>query len=181
MATNRRQLSVPVSDLDHWQGALDAPVLLLEYGDYGCPRCGQIYPVLQALQHQVRQPFCFAFRHFPLVAIRPMAQYAAEIAEAAHAQGCFWQMHDYLFQHQRSLGNGQLLAFAAELGLEVDGLEREVAEHLYVDRIQGDIESGICSGVNGTPTFFINNIRYDGECSVSGLMAAIEAVQSHHQ
>jgi protein-disulfide isomerase len=139
-----------------------------------------MYPALQALQCQVKQPFCFAFRHFPLLVLRPLAGYAAELAEAAAAQGYFWQMHAYLFQHQRSLGNGELLAFAAALGLELDRFEREVAERRYADRIQADLQSGISSGVNGTPTFFINGIRYNGECSVSGLMAAIE-MQSHWQ
>jgi protein-disulfide isomerase len=169
-----------VSDRDHRQGALDAPVLLLEYGDYGCLRCGQMYLVLQALQREVKQPFCFVFRHFPLLVLRPLAGYAAELAEAAAAQGYFWPMHDYLFQHQQSLGNGQLLAFALALGLEVDRFEREVAEHRYADHIQTDLQSGISSGVNVKPTFFISGIRYNDECSVRDLMAAIE-VQSHCQ
>lgn len=175
------QLSVSVSDRDRRQGELDAPVVLLEYADYACRRCGQIYPILQEIQHQVRQPFCFAFRHFPLTAIHPMAEYAAEIAEAAHVQGCFWQMHDYLFRHQQSLGNGRLLQFAAEIGLDVDRFEREVAEHLYINRVLEDIQSGISSGVNGTPTFFINGVRHDGAGDLEMLLAAINSVNTSQQ
>lgn len=171
------QLSVPVGDRDHIQGLADAPITLLGYGDYACPRCGQMYLVTQAIQKQVGEPLRFVFRHFPLTAIHPLAQYAAEMAEAAHTQGCFWQIHDYLLRHQHLGGNGLLLRFVAELGLDVDQFEREVAEHIYAARVQADLESGIASGVNGTPTFFINGMRYNGSLTFEALLAAIETVQ----
>ncbi len=105
-----------------------------------------------------------------------MAQHAAETAEAAAAQGYFWEVHDYLFEQQHYRGNGKLLRFAASLGLDVDRFEREVAEHLYVPKIQADRESGIASGVNGIPTFFINRDRYNGSLTNEALLAAIEQV-----
>lgn len=171
------QLTVPVSNCDHIQGLPNAPITLVDYGDYACPRCGQMYFVTQNLRNQLGSSLRFVFRHFPLRAIHPLAQHAAEIAEAAGAQGRFWQMHDYLFRHQRSQGNGKLLRFAAELGMEVDRFEREVAEHIYAAKIQADLESGIASGVNGTPTFFINTKRYNGSLTFEALLAAIEPVE----
>lgn len=168
------QLSVPVGDRDHTRGSPNAPITLLDYGDYACPRCGQVYLVLQEIQKQVGDSLRFVSRHFPLTAIRPLALYAAELAEAAHTQGCFWQMHDYLLRHQQLWGSSELLRFVAELGLDVDRFEREVAEHVYAARVQADLESGVASGVNGTPTFFINGIRYDGRLTFEALLAAIE-------
>lgn len=106
-----------------------------------------------------------------------MAQYAAETAEAAAAQGCFWEVHNYLLEQQHCLSNGKFLRFIASLGLDVDRFEREVAEHLYAPKIQADRESGIASGVNGIPTFFINRNRYNGSLTNEALLAAIEQVE----
>ena len=117
---------------------------------------------------------CFVFRHFPLTQIHPHAEHAAEAAEAAGAQGKFWQMHDTLFEHQHALDDAHLVRYAAELKLDVDRFERELAEHVYANRVREDFLSGVRSGVNGTPTFFINGLRYDGSYDLEMLLAAIE-------
>jgi protein-disulfide isomerase len=119
----------------------------------------------------------FVFRYFPLNSIHPHAQQAAETAEAAGAQGRFWEMHDYLFEHPLSLSNGFVLQYATNLGLDVDRFEREIAEHIYAERVRSDLRSGIESGVNGTPTFFINGIRHDGDWNLERLQAAIIAAR----
>ncbi|WP_199337065.1 DsbA family protein [Oscillatoria sp. FACHB-1407] len=170
------QLVVPVSECDHILGSRSATVTLLEYGNYESPRCKEVHHTIKTIQKRDDRSFCFVFRHFPLTAIHPMAQHAAETAEAAAAQGYFWEVHDYLFEQQHYRGNGKLLRFAASLGLDVDRFEREVAEHLYVPKIQADRESGIASGVNGIPTFFINRDRYNGSLTNEALLAAIEQV-----
>ncbi|WP_199337113.1 DsbA family protein [Oscillatoria sp. FACHB-1407] len=167
------QLVVPVSEWDHILGSRSATVTLLEYGNYESPRCKEVHHTIKTIQKRDDRPFSFVFRHFPLTAIHPMAQHAAETAEAAAAQGYFWEVHDYLFEQQHYRGNGKLLRFAASLGLDVDRFEREVAEHLYAERVKADIQSGIASGVNGIPTLFINSIRHDGLWDLESLQTAI--------
>lgn len=176
-----RQLNVPVSERDRIRGPTDAPVTLVEYGDYQCLRCRQAHGIIKELQRQQCSRLCFVFRYFPLTVIHSYAQYAAEVAEAAAAQGRFWEMHDYLFEQQLALGNCNILQYAANLGLDLDRFEREIAEHVYGDRIQQDLSSGISSGVNGTPTFFINGIRYDGGWSLNALLGAIEKACSQRR
>lgn len=173
------QLTEPISKRDHVQGREDALVTLLEYGDYECSNCGQTYPVIKEIQKCLGDQLRFVFRHFPLTAIRFYAQQAAETTEAASTQGRFWEMHNYLFKHKPSLvlSNGSVLQYAAYLGLDVDRFEREIAEHVYADRVRSDIKSGINSGVNGTPTFFINGFRYDVDWNMKSLLAAIVAVR----
>lgn len=170
------QLVVPVNECDHILGSPNAAVTLLEYGNYESLRCKEVHHAIKTIQKRDNRSFCFVFRHFPLTAIHPMAQHAAETAEAAAAQGYFWEVHNYLFEQQHYLGNGKLLRFITSLGLDIDRLEREVAEHLYAPRIQADRESGIASGVNGIPTFFINHNRYNGSLTDEALLAAIEQV-----
>jgi protein-disulfide isomerase len=167
-------LKPEVSDDDHRAGSEDAPVTLVEYGDYECPYCGQAYPIVQKVQMALGQRLRFVFRNFPLAEIHPHAARAAETAEAAAAQGRFWEMHDSLFEHQRALGDSHLLQYAKDLGLDVERVARELKAGTYTDRVRSDFTSGVRSGVNGTPTFFVNGQRFDGRWDFEGLMAAIE-------
>jgi len=149
-------------------------VTLVQYGNYANARCCYAHRIVAAIRQQIGQHVCFVFRHFPLDTIYPFAQYTAEMAEAAGAQGRFWEIHTFLFERQPTLDNGQLLQYAASLGLNVDRLEREVAEHVYLQRIHADLASGLQSGVNGTPTFFINNERYNGAWHMEPLLLALQ-------
>lgn len=167
------QLTVPVRDCDHIQGKKNAAVTLLKYGDYECLHCKHLHRMIKAIQQERQSSLCFIFRHFPLKTIHPMAQLTAETAEAAAAQGYFWEIHDYLFEQQHHLGNGHLLRYIKWLGLDADRFEREIAEHLYAKRVSLDLQSGLVSGVNGTPTLFINSVRYDGLWNLESLQAAL--------
>jgi len=164
----------PVGKRDHIQGPSSALVTMVEYGDYQCPFCGDVYPIIQKLQHQFGDQLRFVFRNFPLARIHAYAQRAAEAAEAADGQGKFWEMHDYLFEHQDALDAENLVRAAVALGLDKVKFNREVAERVYADRVQQDIQSGIDSGVGGTPTMFINGVRNDDEDDFETLKAKID-------
>jgi protein-disulfide isomerase len=169
------RLSVPVSSRDHAQGAANAAVTLVEYGDFECPHCGRAHPIVKELQRRLGKDLRIVFRHFPLKEIHPHAEHAAEVAEAAAAQGKFWEMHDRIFEHQRDLRDVHLLEFAAELGLDVGRAKRELEGDTHAPRVREDFLSGVRSGVNGTPTFFINGIRHDASWDVETLEAALRA------
>lgn len=172
------RLSQPVTEQDHSQGRTDAPVTLLEYGDYQCPSCGQAYLVVKALQQKMGERLRIVFRNFPLTTIHNHAEHAAEAAEAAGALGQFWPMHDTLYEHQRALADGDLLDYAAQLGLDADAFQQAMTEHTYAERVRKDFLGGVRSGVNGTPTFFINGERYDGPFDRASLSAALEQAAS---
>jgi protein-disulfide isomerase len=170
------RLTLPIGARDHAEGPADASIVLVEYGDYQCPYCGAAYPIVKKVQKRMGRRLRFVFRNFPLTNLHPYAQRAAETAEAAAAQGKFWEMHDLLFEHQPLLGDpDSLLQQARGLKLDFGQLEREVAGHVYLTRIDEDYRSGIRSGVNGTPTFFINGFRYDGYPEFEPIVAALEA------
>src|SRR5262249_53309595 len=157
------QLSArPMPDRDHIQGPIDAPFLLLEYGDYECPFCGEAYPLVRAIQKRLGNRLCFAFRNFPLSNSHPHAQHAAEAAEAAGAQGRFWEMHDLLYENQDALEDEDLARYAAALRLDVERFMSEVLSGAHAARVREDFRSGARHGVNGTPSFYINGVRYDG-------------------
>lgn len=156
------KLAVPVGARDHIQGPSRAPLTLLEYGDFECPHCGAAHRVVKEVQQALGDDLRFVFRHFPLVNIHPHAEHAAEAAEAASAQGRFWEMHDVLFENQDALEDDDLATYAERLGFDVDRLAAEIETGAHVGRVREDFQSGIRSGVNGTPTFFINGRRYDG-------------------
>jgi len=167
-------LKPPVGPKDHMQGPPDAPVTLVEYGDYECPYCGEAYPVVKALQERLGDQICFVFRNFPLAQAHPHAEEAAEAAEAAASQGKFWEMHDLLYENQDALEPEDLVKYARALRLELPRFVLEMREHVYKERVREDFRSGVRSGVNGTPTFFINGVRHDGPFDLRSLLGAIE-------
>lgn len=168
-------LKPPVGARDHLAGSVDAPVVLVEYGDYECPYCGEAYPIVKELADALSDKLCLVFRNFPLSSMHPHAMRAAQAAEAAGAQGRFWQMHDLLFENQEALDEGDLVVYAKTLDLDVEQFRRDLAAGLHEARVREDFASGVRSGVNGTPTFFINGRRHDGSYQLDELLQAVEA------
>jgi protein-disulfide isomerase len=156
------KLVPPVSDADHSQGSSTAVVTLVEYGDFECSYCGMAYPIIKSIQQQMGDDLRFVFREFPLTEVHPHAQHAAEAAEAAAQSGKFWEMHDILYEHQSRLADDDLLRYAADAGLDPDEVARALEDGTCVDAVRDQFMSGVRSGVNGTPTFFVNGKRYDG-------------------
>jgi protein-disulfide isomerase len=174
--SDRATLSLPVGDRDHVQGAAAATLTLVEYGDYECPHCGRAYPIVKEIQRRLGPRLRFVFRNFPLGEIHPHAQHAAEAAEAAGGQERFWEMHDALFEHQNALDDRHLVQYAASLGLDPEQLHQDLTAHTYARRVREDFVSGVRSGVNGTPTFFINGMRHDDSWDVDTLTDALQAL-----
>lgn len=175
-------LRPPVSEHDHAAGSASAPVTLVEYGDYQCPHCAAADKVVHAVQKALGADLRFVFRNFPLAEMHPAAEPAAEFAEGAAVQGKFWEAHDAIFAWSRrhgpeSLGAEALASIAQNLGLDSAKLEADVAEHHYLERIRTDFNGGVRSGVNGTPTFFINGTRFDGAPTVEELTEALRAAR----
>ena len=168
------KLAPPVSDRDHVQGPSTAPVTLLEYGDYQCPACGLAYPVVKELQAQLGARLRFVFRNFPIATMHPLAEHAAEAAETAGAQGRFWEMHDVLYENQDALADDDLVQYAVTLGLDSARFTGELTQHINAARVREDFMSGARSGVNGTPTFFINGSRHDDSFDLETMLAAVE-------
>ena len=166
-------LHAPVTERDHAQGPATAAVTLVEYGDYECPHCGRAYPIVKEVQRRLGDDLRFVFRNFPLREIHPHAEHAAEAAEAAATQGLFWEMHDALFERQHALDDHHLIAYALELGADEQQFRRELTSQTHAARVRGDFLTGVRSGVNGTPTFFINGVRYDGPWDVETLTRAL--------
>ncbi|CAM4009391.1 thioredoxin domain-containing protein [Corallococcus sp. ZKHCc1 1396] len=158
---------------DHVQGPRDAPVILVEYGDYQCPYCGQAYGEVKRLQQTLGDRLGLVFRNFPLTQAHPLALQAAEAAEAAGAQGRFWEMHDLLFENQDALERPVLLSHAEGLALDVDRFREDLESHRFEERVRRDFMDGVRSGVNGTPTFFANGHRHDGSFRAGDLLEAL--------
>jgi protein-disulfide isomerase len=175
---DRPPLAVPISGRDHVRGRATAHVTLLEYGDYQCPFCRSAYVSLKHVFQIMGDELRFAYRHFPLTQIHPHAQQAAEAAEAAARQGRFWEMHAQLFEHQSRLGTRDLLRYAEVIGLDVVSFLAELKEHVHAPRVRADFLSGVRSGVNGTPTFFINGVRHNGGYDVESLVTALRSAGS---
>jgi protein-disulfide isomerase len=167
-------LALPVGKRDHTQGPSSAIVTLVEYGDYQCPFCGNVQPIIKKLQKHFGDQLRFVFRNFPQSRVHAYAERAAEAAEAAGSQGKFWEMHDYLYEHQEALDAENLVQAAVTLGLDRVKFNRDVAERVYSDRVQQDLQSGIDSGVGGTPTVFINGLRNDDDDDFETLKEKIE-------
>ncbi len=159
---------------DHIQGSAGAPVTLVQYGDYECPYCGEAYPIIKEMQERMGARLRFVFRNFPISTSHPHAEHAAEAAEAADSQGRFWDMHDLLYERQRHLTDPDLHAYAEELGLDAERFDKEMTEHVHEPRVHDDFMSGVRSGVNGTPTFYINGVRHDDSYEPDVLLDALE-------
>jgi protein-disulfide isomerase len=169
------RLTLPVGDRDHSEGPSDAPMVLVEYGDYQCPYCGAAYPIVKRIQKELGSDMRFVFRNFPITNAHPQAEWAAETAEAAAAQGKFWEMHDFLYENQRFMGDEAYFAkYEAKLKMDAKRIASEVAQRAHSARIEEDFMSGVRSGVNGTPTFFINGIRYDGYAELGPIVSALK-------
>lgn len=171
-------LTPPVSDADHADGAPNAPVTLVEYGDYECPYCGLAHPIVKALQRKMGKKLRFVFRNFPLREAHPHALHAAVAAEAVGARGeaKFWAMHDTLYEHQNALEDADLAAYAEGLGVPASEIASAFADGAFVDRVRADFRGGVRSGVNGTPTFFVNGERYDDDWQdLPTFLAALDA------
>ncbi len=174
-------LRPPVSEHDHSAGPADAPLTLVEYGDYQCPHCAAADPAVRAVQKALGKELRFVFRNFPLTEMHPAAEPAAEFAEGAAVQGKFWEAHDAIFAWSRrhgppSLGPDAFASIAETLQLDEQRLEAEVSSHRYLERIKNDFNGGVRSGVNGTPSFFINGQRFDGAPTVEELTEALRAL-----
>lgn len=177
-------LSIPVSSRDHARGKPRAPVTLVEYGDYECPYCGEAYPIIRAVQRRLGDDLRFVFRNFPISELHPHAFRAAQFAEAAASSGRFWEAHDLLYEHQSALSADELLAYGQSLGL--DGTVVAAGfDGCFDPKIRADFLGGIRSGVNGTPSLFINGPRYDGprdvESLVTALRTAAQVADQHHR
>jgi len=169
------RLVLPVGERDHIQGPTDAQVTLVEYGDYECPFCGQAYPIIKAVQGHLGHRLRFVFRNFPLTEMHPHALKAAMAAEAAGAQGQFWPMHDLLYENQDALDERSLARYAESLRLDVERFRAELRAETYASRVHEDFMSGVRSGVNGTPTMFVNGVRHDGPWDAESLTEALTA------
>ncbi len=163
-------LTASAARQDHGKGPDDAPITLMEYGDYQCAYSKAAEPVVKAIQRRLEGRLHYVFRHFPLRSIHPDAQEAAEAAEAAGAQGAFWEMHEKLFQNQVFLDQESLLRHAEDLGLDVRRFQSDLKSGRFHDKVRKDFTSGVQNGVNSTHAFFINGRRYEGEPTADGLL-----------
>jgi protein-disulfide isomerase len=172
-------LADPVEpDRDHLRGPADAQITLVEYGDFQCPHCGRAEPVLRELVSEFGD-VRYVWRHLPLLDVHPRAQLAAEAAEAAHAQGAFWPMHDLLLEHQDRLSSDDVVGYAERLGLDVERFAKDLRSHRWADRVAGDVESADLSGVSGTPTFFVNGQRQPAPYDIANLSRAVRRAELH--
>jgi protein-disulfide isomerase len=170
------QLKPDVGADDHCQGPRDARIVLVEYGDFECPYCGEAYPELKAVQAAMGDALCFVFRHFPLSQAHPHAERAAEFAEAAATIGRFWEMHDMLYEHQHALDDPSLSGYAAKLGCDRALIESALRGD-FASRVRHDFSSGVRSGVNGTPCLFINGRRHEDAWDAATVLAALKAIR----
>jgi len=166
-------LSVAVGKSDHAQGPENAPVTLVEYGDYQCPYCADMNPMIKAIAKAMGSQLRFVFRHMPLLEMHPYSQHAAEAAEAAGAQGKFWEMHDAILQRQSELGSDLLHQLAIKIKLDLEQFSEDLETRRYRPRVKRDFMGGMRSGVTGTPTFFINGKRYEGGLDHASLLSAV--------
>lgn len=178
MQVTTRTLVPDIGAGDHVRGPETARVTLVEYGDYQCPYCENAFSAVKFVESRLADQMRFAFRHFPLTQIHPMAEQAAEAAEAAGAQGKFWEMHDMLFEHQEALDLHSLRRYASALHLDIVRFDADIESHRHLGKISADYQSGIDSGVEGTPTFFINGEMYTGSYDPDFLLSAVGEASS---
>jgi protein-disulfide isomerase len=172
------KLSIAVSSKDHIQGQADAKITLVEYGDYECPSCGQAYPIVKRVQKHFAKRLAFVFRNFPLSQMHPYAEAAAETAEFAASHNKFWEMHDLLYENQDRLDEELLSTLTEELGLDPSELQKALKSKAFQAHMKADFSAGVLSGVNGTPTFFINGQRHDASYDYDSLVDAIEGAST---
>jgi protein-disulfide isomerase len=175
--SNAEILSDPVTEADQIRGNPTAPVTLVEYGEFECPHCGRAYHVIKQLLKEASDEVRFVFRHFARDDVHPFSERSALAAEAAGAQGRFWEMHDFLFERQHQLEYDDLYRHAEHLGLDVDRFRRELDDRIHLPKVRADLRSGNASGVTETPTLFINGIKYVGSYEFHDLLAALRAPQ----
>lgn len=167
-------LSVEVGENDHSSGSKDATITLVEYGDYECPHCARAYPIVKKVQEKMGDKMRFVFRNFPLTQMHPNALHAAEASEIADKQGKYWQMHDVLYENQDALDDESLKSYAGQIGLDAGKFAADLDNDTYEEKVREDFMGGVESGVNGTPTFFINGERFDGSWEYENLLEALE-------
>ncbi|AXY76856.1 DsbA family protein [Paraflavitalea soli] len=170
------QLKPAVNSNDHIDGDINSPLELVEYGDYECPYCGRAYPIIKGIQEKLGPRLKFVFRNFPLSKVHPHAFTAAVAAEAAGQQGKFWEMHDIIFEHQRSLDDASIIRYAESIGLDMKRFEHDIQQKIHIDKVHNDFESGMRSGVNRTPSFFINGKKYEGEWEGEALLQHLKSL-----
>lgn len=173
MSQNDYELTEAVTDNDHSQGPADAPITLVEYGDYQCPYCGQAHPIVKKIQEHFGDDLRFVFRNFPLSQMHEHALQSAEAAEIAGEYDKFWAMHDMLYENQDRLGRDALVAYAGELGIDKDEFADKLDNNEQLSHVKADFMSGVESGVNGTPSFFINGILYQQSWDYESLKQAL--------
>ncbi|HXE14726.1 MAG TPA: thioredoxin domain-containing protein [Bryobacteraceae bacterium] len=171
--TNPVSELLPITDQDHVRGGEHAAVTLVEFGDYECPGCGEAYLAIKCIESEMGDALRFVFRHFPYSRLHPHAELAAQAAEAAGAQGRFWEIHDLLFENQEALEFDDLVGYAKRLSLDLKQFRDDLKSEKYLERVRGDFRSGVQNGVFGTPTIFLNGIRHNGEADYETLSAAI--------
>lgn len=169
------QLTPAVNSNDHSFGNPEAPLELVEYGDYECPYCGRAYPIVKDIQQKLGSELKFVFRNFPLAKIHPHAFSAAVATEAAGLQGKFWEMHDLVFENQKTLDVENIFHFAGILHLDIERFQNGIQQKTLIEKVEKDFESGLRSGVNRTPTFFINGTKYDGSWSGDQLLVYLKS------
>jgi protein-disulfide isomerase len=162
------------SKADHYKGSIQSPVQLLEFGDFQCPHCGAAHPMLKKIEMAFGSRLLFIFRHFPLSESHPFAKMAAIASEAAARQGKFWEMFDLIFENQALLSKDMLIGLAKTLHLNVKKFETDLTDPELAEKVEDDFESGMISGVNGTPSFYINNEKYNGPYTFESLAIALD-------
>lgn len=163
-----------VNSNDHFAGNPNAPLELVEYGDYECPFCGRAYPIVKSIQERFGEDLNFVFRNFPLRKIHPNAYPAAVATEAAARQGKFWEMHDIIFENQKALEPANILEYAQSIGLDSDRFQKDILDESLYLKARKDFESGMKSGVNRTPTFFVNGRKFNGDWAKGELVRYLE-------
>lgn len=171
------ELRFPINKQDHILGSDDAPITLVEYGDYQCPHCQTAWPQVELVLKRFKNLLRYAYRHFPISTVHPIAKPAAETAEFAATHGLFWQTHSAIYANGPQLSGRTLVMIASRLGLDVADLQHALDQGTHAPKVEFDLASGIRSGVNGTPCFFINGKRHDGGYDATSLSKAIDAAR----
>ena len=168
-------LLLPIQPDDHVQGPEGARLTLVEYGDYQCPPCGTLFVTMLELHEKLTQDVRIVYRHYPLSGSHPLAQLAAEAAEAASAQGKFWEMHELLFRHQEGLVEKSLEEYAEKLALDMNRFRKDLKDRAFESRVREDFKRGVANGVYGTPGLFVNGVRHNGDMSADSIMGRIQS------